>query len=367
MKSTEPPYIRYLFSKAKALGRPLSSTFEITGCCNFSCKMCYVHNCAVTNENDLTTAQWKAIADELKRAGVLFLLITGGEPLLRSDFAEIYEYAKKCGFEVSVNTNGSLITDEHIELFKKYPPARVNVSLYGAKEETYFAFTGTEGNCEKVKNNIIKLKNNGVQTKVNMSVTNFNKNDMEKVHAFTKENDLHLQCACYMFPAARLNRDNCRPSAKEAAENAVRYDLLRYTEEEMKNRIEAINSLDLSKFGEAYRTEDCDPMLCRGGTASCWITHEGNLTPCGMMPTPSVSLKTTDFEEAWKYINEESKKIRLPGECKNCPLRSLCEMCAASCYAETGSYSQKGEYMCEKAREIVRITKGLTFPEKSII
>ena len=141
------PISRMLLAKAVRGAVPLSGTFELTSRCNFSCRMCYVHNMQDSGElkkRELTAAQWLEIAEEAKRCGTLFLLLTGGEAMLREDFAEIYCKLSVMGFRIVVNSNGSMLTDEILDCFRKYPPGRVNVSVYGASEETYRDLCGVE-------------------------------------------------------------------------------------------------------------------------------------------------------------------------------------------------------------------------------
>ncbi|MBQ4244555.1 MAG: radical SAM protein, partial [Clostridia bacterium] len=154
-ESSEPLIVRYLHMKAEKNRIPLGVTFELTSRCNFSCRMCYVHStdCNINKPLELSAGQWIEIAQKAKDAGALFVLITGGEPLVRDDFAEIYEAIAKMGFVISVNTNGSLIDEKILDLFTKNRPNRVNVSLYGADGETYKKLCGVDA-YEKVTGNI---------------------------------------------------------------------------------------------------------------------------------------------------------------------------------------------------------------------
>ena len=79
-------YNNFLFSKAGSRGVPLSGTFELTSRCNLDCKMCYIHkraNDARAIQYEKSTEDWLALAEECQRAGMLILLLTGGEPFLR--------------------------------------------------------------------------------------------------------------------------------------------------------------------------------------------------------------------------------------------------------------------------------------------
>ncbi len=356
MKSNEPEYLQYLFLKAKEKNVPLSGTFEITGRCNFNCRMCYIHGSdnEKLKEKELSTEQWLRIADKAFEAGTLLLLITGGEPLIRNDFAQIYTYCKKLGMEISINTNASLITDETIELFKRYMPARINVTLYGACEKTYMDTTCREGYYKRVTANIEKMKSAGLPVKMNITASDYNSADIPKLYGYASENEIPVETACYLFPSARLGRDADRPDACTAAGNMLTSEKCRLSEEAFKKKAESFKDFT-EKERKPYLTGE--KPKCRAGTAAFWITYDGTMLPCGMMKTPSASVTENGFENAWKYINAETKKIILPPECRDCDYSEVCESCAASCYAETGSFDKVPVYLCQKSREYVRLLK----------
>lgn len=119
----------------------------MTARCNFNCRMCYIHDINSMNElkeRELPVSWWLKTAEEARKEGLLFLLLTGGEAMLRADFRELYQELAQMGFRLVINTNGSLIDEKILELFRKYPPGRVNVSMYGASEETYKRLCGRE-------------------------------------------------------------------------------------------------------------------------------------------------------------------------------------------------------------------------------
>ena len=139
-KNAEPYIATYLHQKGRRLGLPVAGNFELTARCNFRCPMCYVH---MTQEQidatgrELTAEQWLSIARAARDKGMIFALLTGGEPLLRKDFFEIYDGMKQMGLLISINSNGSLLSGDVLERFLKDPPFRFNVSLYGGSNETY--------------------------------------------------------------------------------------------------------------------------------------------------------------------------------------------------------------------------------------
>ena len=123
-----------LWEKMQDKRSAISFEIEITARCNNNCRHCYINLPAddkVAKENELSFEEIKEITDEAVSLGALWCLITGGEPLLREDFFDIYLYFKRKGLLVSLFTNATLITDEHVRLFKKYPPRDIEVSVYG--------------------------------------------------------------------------------------------------------------------------------------------------------------------------------------------------------------------------------------------
>ena len=116
--SVEPRLSTYLHAKACRNGTSLAGNFELTARCNFDCKMCYVHLSAQEQQRrgrEVTADEWLTIAEAARRQGMLFLLLTGGEPLLRSDFRYLLTELKKMGLLVSVNSNGSLIDKDWLD------------------------------------------------------------------------------------------------------------------------------------------------------------------------------------------------------------------------------------------------------------
>ena len=148
---------------------PLSGDLAITHRCNLKCVHCYLglkRRDAQLTRKELNTAQFLSIIDDLVQAGCLFLLITGGEPLIREDFDEIYRYAKTRGLLVTVFTNGTLVNDQILRVFEEFPPWMVEVSLYGATAATYEEVTGVKGSYKKCLSGIERL----VERKINLTL-----------------------------------------------------------------------------------------------------------------------------------------------------------------------------------------------------
>ena len=185
----EPRLSAYLHARACANGIPLAGTFELTPRCNFNCRMCYVH---LTPEEqrrrgaELTADEWLAIAEQARSQGMLFLLLTGGEPLIRVDFRYLLTELKKMGLMVSINSNASLIDDDWLDFFRHEPPSRMNITLYGGCNETYERLCGRPM-YDRVVHNIRALKALGIGVKLNASMTPYNVDDMDAIYAIATE------------------------------------------------------------------------------------------------------------------------------------------------------------------------------------
>lgn len=359
----------HLYNRAAARRIPLSGTFELSPLCNFSCRMCYVRKTAAEVRAHpramLGYDDWMRIAREGKEQGLLFLLLTGGEPMLWPRFWELYAELVDMGMLVAINTNGSLIDDEAIARFRQRPPRRVNITLYGGRDETYAALCGAKGVFGRVERAVRSLKAAGIPVKLNCSLTPHNAGDLEDITAFAKELDLHLDLATYMFPPIRRAPDAIGINDRFTPEQTARYRL---------EGIRLIGGED-AKCGFLERVkqgcaeppgleEGCyDPVdgriRCRAGSASFWITWDGLMTACGMMPNPQVDMTGKKFPDAWRELTEATAALRLSGVCARCENRQVCHPCAAMAVAETGSPEGVPQYLCHVAKELRRMAEEI--------
>lgn len=363
MKTSTEPYIStYLHAKGRKLGLPIAGNFELTARCNFNCPMCYVHlseEQVKASGKELSAAQWLKIAEDAKDQGMVFALLTGGEPLVRKDFFEIYNGMKEMGLMISINSNGSMLQGEILEKFLKEPPTRFNISLYGGSNDAYEKMCGRPV-YDQVKANIRALRSAGVDVSLNLSITPYNRNELERIYADALELDVNVRATSYMFPSVRKNGEQfgCgnRLSPAEAAGCSVKWDELRLDDEEF--RMRAGNMLKrINEHKEGCPAEAGEGISCRAGSSSFWVTWDGKMLPCGMMTTPEVDLLEDGFETAWKKLREETAKIHMPPKCGTCEYKELCGACAAMCLTETGRFDGVPVYVCEKIREQVKMTQ----------
>lgn len=361
-KRTEPYISAYLHQKGRRLGLPIAGNFELTARCNFNCPMCYVHQSAAQVDaqgGELTAQQWLEIAASARRRGMVFALLTGGEPLVRRDFFEIYDGLKKMGLMISINSNGSMLRGEILERFLQDPPLRFNISLYGGSNKTYEDMCGLPA-YEPVKENIRALRQAGVGVSLNLSITPYNCHDLERIYADAVELDVNVKASSYMYPPVRVNDAHygCgnRLTATEAARCSVQWDAIRFDDAEFSQRAQNMRRL-VDEWKEGCPVQTDEGVRCRAGSSSFWVTWQGKMLPCGMLTTPVADLRQQSFDDSWDYIRGETAKIRMPPKCGSCTYKDVCGVCAAVCFTETGSFDQVPEYVCEKTRQQVEITQ----------
>ena len=349
---SEPMLSTFLNQRGVALGLPVSGNFELTARCNFNCKMCYVHlteDQAALRGRELTAEQWLRIAREARDMGLIFLLLTGGEPFLREDFAYLYEELVKLGLMVSINTNASLYNEELRELFRKYPPTRINATLYGGSEETYANLCGNPS-FGKVVNNLKAMKEDGLQVRLNVSLTPYNVRDLEQIDGISRELGLQAKASTSMYPPVRVDgrigENAARFTPEEAGEYLAEWYRLRDSRETFRIRAEQMAKREDAGLLESCSDVEQEGVMCRAGRSSFWLTWDGRMLPCGTMDIEASYPLEVGFDKAWQEVRERTAAIRLPKECGGCPSRKNCPLCASICKGETGRFDGRPDYLC---------------------
>ena len=344
---------------------PISGTFELTPLCNMNCRMCYIRMSEkeMNERGALRSAEdWIELGKEAASMGMLFLLITGGEPFMRKDFRYIYEELTKLGLSISINTNATMIDEKIIEWFAENPPARVNVTLYGGDNGTYERLCGIKDGYTRAVRGIELMRKAGIMVYINASFTKYNVEDMEQILNFASERELRVNATTYMFPPVRNAKDGCtddevRFTPEEAAQARADCERIRMSKEEYRNHLRRIHTGNcmVNDSEECMRSEDAK-MRCTAGKCSFWVTWDGRMTPCGMMNEPVVRLNGLDFKDAWSRVASETDEICTPVECESCSKRFACVVCGALALAEgNGDSAKKPEYVCRMTEHYLEL------------
>lgn len=342
---------------AAAKSVPINGSFELLPLCNMNCKMCYVRLSREEMEQKgrLRTAdEWLSLAEQMQKAGTLFLLLTGGEPLMYPDFKKLYLGLKKLGVYITVNTNGTLLNEEWADFFAANKPRRINMTLYGADEKAYTDLCRYPGGFEKTMNALKLLKERNVPVKINFSVTRANVSYLADIFRIGKELDMLVETDTYMIPALKERdlpiSEQSRLEPEQAA--AARFEIMRYdrTPEMACEYIDAV----LKIVEENYNSYP-EGVSCLAGNCGFTVNWKGEMKPCVTFDEPAVSVFDVGFQEAWYQISKKTKEFHLNPQCVSCNLRVVCPVCVATAKLETGSYDGVPEYLCRYAKETVRL------------
>ncbi len=348
-----------LYARGAAEKIPLTGAFELTPICNFQCKMCYVRQSVseVKEKGGLKPLEfWLDLARQARDAGTMFPLLTGGETFLYPRIKELYQEMVHMGMEVSINSNGSCITEEVVSWLKESPPTRINITLYGGSNESYERLCGNPHGFDKVRHGVELLMKNNIRFKFNCSLTPYNCEDLKKMIDYAHSTGRNLRVATYMVPPYRRTGDTGdfedRLSSKQSAYYQVLADFMQM---DSKNFVTLVNNMQhyqelTPELIAQAKEQPPRPMGCLAGRSSYWVDWQGNLSGCGMMDIPKVSLIDKSFKDAWKEIVDWTEDFRYSPICANCVNRGLCFSCASMVHNETGNFMDRPVYLCEKVK-----------------
>lgn len=332
-------------TRAARTRTPVSATLELTRRCNLRCAHCYLGDQAEQHrlrDREMDTEAVQAALSEWAGAGCLYLCITGGEPMLRRDFAEVYRHARELGLVVTVFCNGTLVTDEIVALFRELPPRKVEISIYGATAGTQDTVTGTPGSHARAWAGIRRLHAAGVRVELKTLLLTTNRHEHGAMEAQARELGVGFRHDAAVFPC--LTGGSTRPLAlRLPPEEAVRHDLA--TDERRSMWREKIEKT-------AAHPEDDRLYTCSAGLTAFHADPYGTLFPCLLAVNYATPSTGRPFLEAWNSglgTIRDRKRTR-PGGSFSGDLRGACTHCPAFNRLETGDEEQESACMQETTR-----------------
>jgi radical SAM protein with 4Fe4S-binding SPASM domain len=332
-----------IHSKVEAERIPIEGTIEISYRCNLNCVHCYCNlptSDKTAAQQELTYREICDIIDQLVKEGCLWLLLTGGEPLIRKDFIDIYTYAKKKGLIITLFTNGTLVTPEIADYFKEWPPFVIEITLYGITKETYERITGIPGSFECCMKGIHLLLERKIPLKLKTMVMTLNQHELWDIKKYTEDLGIKFRFDPIIIPRLDGSKEPC--SLRLSPEEIVSLDIA--DEERAKEW-----KMFCQKFWGPPKSRNL--YICSTGMNSFHITPYGRLQGCGMVSTPSYNLREGLFREGWLGLSPKikSRKIKSNHKCRRCEKISLCGYCPGVSKLEMGDEEIPIEYMCEIA------------------
>jgi radical SAM protein with 4Fe4S-binding SPASM domain len=355
-----------LWERLVARRRPVEMELEITARCNNDCRHCYINvpaGDAAARAAELSFPEIMALAEEAAGLGSVWCVITGGEPLLREDFADIYLGLKRLGLLVTVFTNACLVTPAHVELFLQYPPRDVEVTVYGASQDTYEHVTRRPGSWAAFRRGLQALLDGGVPVRLKAMVMRSNVHELAQMSSFCRE---HTKDYYRFDPLLHFRLDGAE--ARNADIRSERLTPREIVEVEQSDR-ERFGSLEEACASRAIAWQgadhdDCDHLLhCGAGMGTFTLGHDGTFKLCASLvhgdtvvsvrPGVQGALSLTQAWEEWapRVLTLKGSDPLFLERCRGCALLNLCLWCPGHALLETGRMDDWVEYFCAVAHE----------------
>jgi len=336
---------------------PISFDLEITSRCSNNCRHCYINLPPGDNEaksGELSLVELENIADQAVELGALWCLISGGEPLLREDFSDIYIMLKRKGLLLTVFTSACLINEEHIKLFKKFPPREIEVTVYGVTEETYEKVSRVKGSYMRFRHGLDLLINGGIKVRLKAMALRSNLHEHNDIGAFCRERTKDYYKYDPMLQL-RYDRDPFR-NEEIKSERLTPEEIVKLEQEDPERSASIDDHCDQFIF-EAGEHRNCNHLFhCGAGQSSFTVSPDGIFRLCPSLWHPDMiyDLKKGSLRDAWekfvpKVLDAKSDNPEFHSKCHSCEIVNLCSWCPAIAYLETGSPDKWVDSFCQVA------------------
>ncbi len=336
---------------------PLAVSLELTRRCNFHCVHCYLGEQKSIRAHQAQELDAKAVSrliDEMAAAGTLFLTLTGGDPMLRPDFLAIYRHAVHSGLLVTLFCNGSLITDEIVSTFVEYPPRAVEITLYGASQETFEAVTQTPSSYAACMKGVEKLRQAKVRLRLKTMALTLNRKELPQLWQRAEEMGTQFRHDCSIIPALPNGDNGGCSNVGDSLQDTLRFRLAPEQAVDADLSIVKVREKLLERIDKAVSAEPSNRLYrCGAGRSSCHITPYGVMQPCLITLQPAIDLQDDGqtFQDAWKSINRTfpEQEAREGFPCNDCEERNVCTGCPSNFALETGDAQQVSFFCCQYA------------------
>lgn len=334
---------------------PINGTFELTLRCNLRCKMCMFRHADSENSRliagELNAEQWADMAQQAADAGTVSLLLTGGEPMVREDFIQVYEGIYQKGFLLTLYTNATLVTPKILETLQKMPPHRIGVTLYGACNADYEKICGCKDGFDRAMDGLAQLLTLPSAMEVRMTLIQDNYHQADAIEKLIRERfGLPVTHTSFVYKSVRggcMHPEECRMTPEQMVDltyDRAMQELRKKIPEEMRPFLK-VKVMEESTCPEGK--EHASLMGCSAGMDSYTVTWDGKLQGCQMLDAFCVDTREIGFQKAWEQY---PATVRIPEpeeECRNCEFAADCQVCPAVAMAETGTLQGSSPYICE--------------------
>ncbi len=325
--------------------------WEVTRTCNLACIHCRAAALDRPYENELTTEESFKLLDEIEAFASPIIILTGGEPLLRPDIFEIAAYGNGKGLRMTMAVNGTLLSVEKARKLREAGIQRISISLDGAAAESHDAFRQVSGAFEGALHGVQSAKEVGLDFQINTTITRQNLGELPAIHALTVSLGAVAHHIFLLVPMGR-GKD-----IEEQGIDAEQYEKTLHWFYEQRDRVSL--QLKATCAPHYYRilrqrareegrevnfnTFGLDAMTrgCLGGVGFAFVSHVGQVQPCGYLELNCGNVREQSFREIWEtssVFKDLRDFRRYEGKCGRCEYVKVCGGCRARAYESTGNY-----------------------------
>ena len=320
---------------------PFMVSMDWTYRCNLRCAHCFVRFPDVSL-GELTTGQVKQVLGKLADHGVLFLVITGGEPLARPDFRELHLHVKSLGFIPTLFTNATLATPVMADFLAANPPRRIEISVYGHTEACDEAVTGVPGSFRRFREGVAALRDRGLLLRFKSMIMAPNQHELQAMKDWAEQQDCEFRYDAVIH--GRLNGDLSPAECRIPPEAGVQLHFSRDADKDEFLRYQETIGRHLPPKASL--------LECGAGTMTMHVDAQGRAHPCMLWRSDPYDLLAGTLDGRWQeHIRRIRNRAAPDGPCRTCEDRGLCSYCPPIAVIETGHPARPSPYFCELAAQ----------------
>lgn len=346
-----------------AVPPPRMIAWEITRSCNLTCVHCRASALKGPYEGELSTQECFDLIDDIVSFAQPIIILTGGEPLVRDDIFDIARYALGRGLRVVIGTNATFLTEEMAKQIRELGIPRISVSLDFPTAEEHDNFRGVPGAFAQALEGIRNAQKAGLEVQINTTVTKLNVARLPAVLALAEELGAVAFHPFLLVPTGRGKELKEQELPPEEYERTLNW----FYDQQKKSKI-FFKPTDAPHYfriirqrakeeGVGVTTEKHGMQAmtrgCLGGIGFCFISHRGDVQPCGYFELKAGNVRKTPFKEIWEHAElfQDLRDLsKLKGKCAICEYKKVCGGCRARAYEVTGDYLAEEPYCIYRPR-----------------
>ena len=325
--------------------------WEVTRSCNLACVHCRASSLNRAYHNELSTQEGFDFLDEIETFASPIIILTGGEPLLRPDIYEIAAYGNQKGFRMTMAVNGTLLTPEAVHKMLAAGIQRISVSIDGATAASHDAFRQVEGAFDGALRGLADARQAGLEFQINTTITQKNLPELQAIQELAIRLGAVAHHIFLLVPMGRGKDLNEQSISAEQYERALHwfYEQKDRTPLQLKatcapHYYRILRQRAKSEGREvSFQTFGLDAMTrgCLGGVGFAFVSHVGQVQPCGYLELNCGNIRERHFRDIWEtspIFQDLRDYQKYQGKCGRCQYISVCGGCRARAYESTGNY-----------------------------